>query len=138
MQQAGACFSAPQVLWARDVFMGGNRGCDSRLDAQLLRSLVYAQYGLPAPPFTYDSQAGNATTPPTSAGFDSTHGRTPVVHAESAELAPRLPGLPPGQPLRILLQRKSANRRLVNEAEMVEVLRGFGEVRPPRCLGLCG
>jgi hypothetical protein len=38
------------VLWPKDVFFGGSRGCQDEVDARLLRSLVHAQYGIPLPP----------------------------------------------------------------------------------------
>jgi hypothetical protein len=43
------------------------------------------------------------------------------------------PGAPP--PLTVTFQRKSANRRVVNEAEMVAMLRQFGEVGAPLAAG---
>ncbi len=135
--------SAQQMLWPRDVFFGGNRGCANRLDAQLLRALAYAQYGLPVPSITTDANAtagaGNAAgaAPSTKEAASDSSGRhhpaAPAEHAEPVQQSPAgasLPALPPGQTLRILLQRKSANRRLMNEAEVVQVLHEFGEVRP--------
>lgn len=77
----------PQVLWPKDAFLGGNRGCQDGGDARLLRSLVHAQYGIPLP----------------------------------------APGTP--LPRIITLQRKSSNRRLLNELVVVQMLAEFGEVR---------
>lgn len=123
-----------QVLWPRDVFNGGNRGCDTPLDAQLLRALAYAQYGFPAAPLTHGANAAEGTSPASSSG-GSPGSHASVAHDEHAEAAQLLsvgaglPAMAPRQPLRITLQRKSANRRLVNEAEVVAVLREFGQVR---------
>lgn len=80
----------PQVLWPRDVFNGGNRGCLDGADARLLRQLLHTMHGTRLPP----------------------------------------PGAAP--PATITLQRKSANRRIVNEGEVVAMLREFGEVRRRR------
>ena len=79
--------AALQVLWPKDAFLGGSRGCQDGQDSRLLRSLVHAQYGIPLP----------------------------------------APGTPP--PRVITLQRKSSNRRLLNEGEVVQMLAEFGEVR---------
>ncbi|KAL4452082.1 hypothetical protein ABPG75_007744 [Micractinium tetrahymenae] len=124
--QPGEWLLFEQVLWPRDVFTGGNRGCTDRQDAQLLRALTYAQYGLPTPQADLSSADAAGTSSASSVGH---------THAENAEPVRQqpagtpLPALPAQQPLRITLQRKSANRRLVNEAEVVEALRQFGEVR---------
>lgn len=75
-----------QVLWPKDMFHGGNRGCRDGTDARLMRALLHAMHGTRLPP---------------------------------AGAAP---------PATITLQRKSANRRIVNEKEVVDMLREFGEV----------
>lgn len=75
-----------QVLWPRDMFHGGNRGCRDGTDARLMRALLHAMHGT------------------------------------------RLPTAGSAPPATITLQRKSANRRIVNEEEVVEMLREFGEV----------
>lgn len=80
--------SAPplqQVLWPKDMFFGGDRGCQSPADARLLRRLAHAMHKVPLPP----------------------------------------PGVAPV----VTLQRKAANRRILNEAEVVAMLAEFGEVR---------
>lgn len=76
----------PQVLWPKDMFTGGNRGCRDGSDARLMRALLHAMHGTKLPP---------------------------------AGAAP---------PATITLQRKSANRRILNEGEVVDMLREFGEV----------
>ncbi|KAI7842197.1 hypothetical protein COHA_004110 [Chlorella ohadii] len=75
------------VLWPKDMFTGGNRGCRDGSDARLMRALLHAMHGTKLPP---------------------------------AGAAP---------PATITLQRKSANRRILNEGEVVDMLREFGEVR---------
>ncbi|PRW57354.1 DUF563 domain [Chlorella sorokiniana] len=79
--------AAEEVLWPKDMFFGGNRGCRDGSDARLLRKLLHTMHGTPLPPV----------------------GAAP--------------------PATITLQRKSANRRIVNEEEVVAMLREFGEVR---------
>lgn len=85
---SAACLLNPgvQVLWPKDMFFGGNRGCRDGADARLMRTLLHAMHGTQLPS----------------------------------------PGAAP--PATITLQRKSANRRIVNEEEVVAMLREFGEV----------
>lgn len=81
------------MLWPKDIYFGGDRGCQTREDARLLRRLVHVMHALPA-------------LPPLSSPLTR-----PVI----------------------TLQRKSSNRRILNEPELVAALAEFGEVR---CGGL--
>ena len=50
------------------------------------------------------------------------------LRARAADLAPPVPA---PVPRTILFQRKRANRRIMNEERFIDMLREFGEVRPP-------
>ena len=119
-----------RVMVVKDVYTGGVRTFLARQDAHLFRKMLYAQASPPPP-------GGRV-------GLDSCHSR---VASEAATVLwtiqlslPSLPApaclqnqLPPPAlrspvPRVITFQRKRANRRVVNEPELLAMLAEFGEV----------
>lgn len=106
----------PQVLWPKDMFQGGPRTARDQLDARLLRALVWAQHGVdPPPPGESCSGSANAVT--------AAHLRHSVPHSRPAPPPPPPAAGSAHLPRVALLLRKSANRRLLNEAEVAASMR---------------
>lgn len=100
---AWVCFE--RVLVLKDTFTGGGRVAFGQEDMQLYRRRVYELHGL---------------DPPVAAG---------AAFAPGSGSDPALPPALPPPPRTITFLRKSADRRVINEAAMLRMLREFGDVR---------